>query len=75
MNLELKGEIVKRFGSQFAFAHALGLHEASVSRVVRGHVRLDDVTKRAWAATLGADVEQLFGLEDDHGKAEAQANA
>jgi plasmid maintenance system antidote protein VapI len=60
MNRELKGEIVKRFGSQFAFAHALGWHEASVSRVVCGHIQLADEEKQRWAKILGADQEKLF---------------
>ena len=63
MNKELKGEIVRRFGSQFAFAHAIGWHEASVSRVVRGHIRLADEEKQRWAEVLGADSERLFGHE------------
>jgi Protein of unknown function (DUF739) len=68
MNRELKGEIVKRFGSQFNFAHAIGWHEATVSRVIRGHHVLDDDTKREWAATLETDVARLFP-EADNGKA------
>ena len=63
MNKELKGQIVKKYGSQFAFAHAIGWHEAIVSRVVRGHHDLDDKTKNKWADALGADVNVLFDGE------------
>lgn len=60
MNKELKAEIFRRFGSQFAFAHAIGSHEATVSKVVRERILLDDTKKREWAAVLNAPVDQLF---------------
>ncbi len=53
MNKILKGAIVTRFGSQFNFAHALGEHESTVSRIIRGRVQIDDTTKRKWAHALG----------------------
>jgi plasmid maintenance system antidote protein VapI len=68
MNRELKGEIVKRYGSQFNFAHAIGWHEANVSRVIRGRVQIDDETKRKWAEILDVDMEKLFGKEVINGK-------
>ena len=66
MNRELKGEIVKRFGSQWAFAHEIGLQESIVSLVVRGHKKLDENTKLHWAEKLGADVCTLFGKGMDN---------
>jgi transcriptional regulator with XRE-family HTH domain len=65
LNKELKGEIVKRYGSQFAFAHAIGWHEAGVSRVIRGHVQIDEATKRKWAEALDAPVRRLFPAESN----------
>lgn len=60
MNIKLKGEIIKKFGSQFAFAHAIKWHEGSVSRIIRGHQVLDDNAKRVWADALGIDLTTLF---------------
>ena len=60
MNRELKAEIVRSYGSQFKFAHAIGEHEANVSRVIRGRISLDEETKRRWAETLGVDVNRVF---------------
>ena len=68
MNKELKGEIIKRYGSQFAFAHAIGWHEASISRVIRGHHVLDVDIKRRWAEVLGVSVEILFPEVTDNGQ-------
>jgi plasmid maintenance system antidote protein VapI len=68
MNKELKGEIIKRYGSQFAFAHAIGWHEASISRVIRGHHVLDDDTKRRWSEVLGVSVKILFPEVEENGR-------
>lgn len=61
MNKELKGEIIRKYGAQFPFAAALGIREATVSAVIRGHHVLDDVSKRRWAEALGIeDYKRLF---------------
>ena len=41
MNLELKAEIIRRYGSQANFSTALKLDESLVSRVVRGRRTLE----------------------------------
>lgn len=61
MNLELKAEIIRKYGAQFPFAAALGIREATVSAVIRGHHVLDDANRRRWAEALGIkDYERLF---------------
>jgi hypothetical protein len=61
MNKELKAEIIRKYGAQFPFAAVLGIREATVSAVIRGHHILDDVSKRMWAEALGIeDYERLF---------------
>jgi len=61
MNKELKAEIIRRYGAQFNFAAVLGIREATVSAVIRGHHTLDDESKRRWAEVLGImDYERLF---------------
>lgn len=66
-NRELKGEIVKHYGSQYKFAHAIGWHESSVSQVIRGRLNINDQTKQKWADALGADADTLFGREAVNG--------
>lgn len=69
MNRKLKGRIVERYGSQFEFARIIGAHEAVVSRVVRGHVALDDASKHRWAIALGVeDLGRLFEGRNDEQK-------
>lgn len=65
MNRNLKAEIIKKYGSQFEFAHAIGWHESIISRVIRGHHVLEDTAKQKWADVLGADVKELFGGKDN----------
>lgn len=60
MNKELKAEIVRRYGSQFRFAQAIGEHEATVSKVVRERVNLREWEKERWADVLGADKDKIF---------------
>lgn len=36
MNLELKVELIRRFGSQAAAARALAMRESKLSRIIRG---------------------------------------
>ncbi len=68
MNKELKGEIIKKFGSQFEFARVIGWHEATVSRVIRGHLVLDGATKSRWAEVLGVEAKRLFQEEIGDGR-------
>lgn len=63
MNRLLKGRIIERYGSQFDFAHALGVHEALVSRVVRGRKVLSEEDRRHWARVLKDDPARLFPKE------------
>ena len=37
MNLELKLELIRRFGSQIVAARTLGIRESKLSYIVRGH--------------------------------------
>lgn len=66
-NRELKGEIVRHYGSQYKFAHAIGCHESIVSQVIRGRLNINDQVKQKWAAALGAEADKLFGREAVNG--------
>jgi len=60
VNNELKAEIIRKHGCQYPFAARLGIREAFVSAVIRGHAELDELQKNKWAKALGADVNKLF---------------
>lgn len=60
MNRYLKAKIIERYGSQFAFAHHLGLHESHVSKIVRRKLSLSAKDQRRWAKALGCKAEDLF---------------
>ena len=59
-NLELKAAIIRRFGTQYVFAQALGRPEPIVSNVIRGRLRLPDDEQVKWAKLLKADPKVLF---------------
>jgi plasmid maintenance system antidote protein VapI len=60
MNKELKAAIIRVYGTQFPFAHALNIRESTVSAVVRGHHQLTTEEKDRWAQMLFADVSVIF---------------
>jgi len=57
MNRCLKAKIIERFGSQADFSEAIGVHEAIISRVVRGRKILSPETQNLWAKTLKCSSE------------------
>jgi len=61
MNKELKAAIIRRYGAQYPFAAALGIREATVSAVVRGHCTLNAEEMQKWATLLGVNGKKLFG--------------
>jgi hypothetical protein len=42
MNLKFKAEIIRRFGSQVEAANNLGIREAKLSYIIRGHALPND---------------------------------
>ena len=60
VNRKLKGAIVTEFGSQWLFSIFVKMHEADVSRVVRGRRELDGASKAKWAEALRVPVTQIF---------------
>jgi plasmid maintenance system antidote protein VapI len=68
MNQKLKAKIIERYGSQWQFAHAAGLHEAQISRIVRGRPPgPSDKTKSRLARLLGCGPE-IFEQAANHVK-------
>jgi len=63
-NLELKYQIIKKFGSQADFAMALKCDESVISRILRGRRPMDPLTARLWSETLNIDVTQFFSGEN-----------
>jgi hypothetical protein len=54
MNWKLKMELVQRFGSQVAAARQLGIREAKLSYIVRGHAEPSEKEREALERGLGA---------------------
>ena len=56
LNFKLKGMIVSKYGTQFAFANALKEHETAVSKILRGQRKLTEREGQKWAKALDVDV-------------------
>lgn len=53
MNLELKLELIRRFGSQIVAARTLGIRESKLSYIVRGHAEPSEKERGALERALG----------------------
>ena len=60
MRMNLKTAIDVRFGSQIAFARAVGLHPVKINRLCNGWVEPTPVERGRIAAALNADPVWLF---------------
>ena len=58
LNLELKTELIRRYGSQFRAAHAMGLHEARLSQIIRGRIKPNMIERAALERVLGKGIAQ-----------------
>jgi len=65
MNRKLKAKIIENHGSQWRFAHALGIHESEVSKIIRGKGTLSPDERRKWAHAL--QVKEDFFRETHDG--------
>jgi DNA-binding transcriptional regulator YdaS (Cro superfamily) len=54
MNIELKVELIRRFGSQVVAARQMGIREAKLSYIVRGHSEPSEKEREAIERALGA---------------------
>jgi DNA-binding transcriptional regulator YdaS (Cro superfamily) len=64
LNWPLKIELIRRYGSQFKAAHAMGLHESRLSQIIRGRVRPNTAERTAFERVLGKALAQQL-LESD----------
>ncbi len=53
INWQLKAALVREFGSQVEAARKLGIREAKLSYIVRGHVQPSKVEREALEGKLG----------------------
>jgi transcriptional regulator with XRE-family HTH domain len=56
MKLELKIELIRRFGSQIVAARHLGIGESRLSHIVRGHAEPSEKEREAIAQAFGASL-------------------
>ncbi len=59
-NLMLKGKIIEVFGSQWKFAHHLGIHESEISKVINQRKKLSTEKKKEWAKALNSEPGEIF---------------
>lgn len=53
VNISLKAELIKRFGSQVVAAKAMGIRENRLSYIVRGHVQPSEAERKVLERALG----------------------
>ena len=53
VNLELKAELIRRFGSQIEAAKAMGIRDNRLSYIVRGHILPSEAEGKALEHELG----------------------
>ncbi len=52
-NLNLKSELIRRYGSQIRASQALGIHESKLSYIVQGHREPTEREREALEEALG----------------------
>lgn len=60
---ELKLRVLQQFGTQGAFAKAVGLWDQEVSDILNGKRKVSETTVRSWSQVLGIpaqDVGRMF---------------
>ncbi len=62
MRANLKAAIDVRFGSQLAFARAVGLHPVRVNRLCRGWIEPTPIERERISEALRADADWLFAV-------------
>ena len=62
MNMELKIELLRRFGTQVEAAKALGIRESKLSYIIRGHAEPNEQERRALENGIGEErARKLLG--------------
>jgi hypothetical protein len=56
MNLELRVELIRHFGSQIAASRQLGIRESKLSYIVRGHAEPSEKERKAFEKALGPSI-------------------
>jgi len=60
INIKLKTAIIKQYGSQIAFAAALGVHDSLLSRIVRGWHQPTEELRNLICKKLGVKEHEIF---------------
>jgi hypothetical protein len=64
-NYTLKTEIMKKYGSQIAFASELGISEGLLSKIVRGWRPATRELRKQIARKLGIEEQEIFPGDAD----------
>ena len=66
VNLELKAELIRRFGSQVVAAQHMGIRESKLSYIIRGHSPPSERERWALEKSLGkAVVRNLLKTQEE----------
>jgi len=65
VNLALKAELIKRFGTQVEAAQHMGIRENRLSYIVRGHVEPTEEEQKAFEKALGRRLARRLLRGDD----------
>ena len=60
INLPLRLKIFEVCGGQWRFAQLVGVHESTISKMVRCQRPVPPETRKKWAKVLGCRVEDIF---------------
>ena len=53
VNLNLKADLIKRFGTQVEAARAMGIRENRLSYIIRGHIQPSKAEREALEQAMG----------------------
>jgi len=66
VNFALKAELIRRFGSQVVAAQHMGIREAKLSYIIRGHALATERERRVLEESLGKAVVRKLLKTHDH---------
>ncbi len=55
----IKARIIELYGSQWQFAHAIGVQESIVSKVLTGKILLSESAMKTWAKALCVNEREI----------------
>ncbi len=73
VNLNLKGEVIRQYGSQTVVSRVTGISEAKLSRIIQGHKEPTERERKALEDALGRSFVKRTLRDGKNGKNEKLA--